>query len=112
MSKYCPTCMGEFTDDQKTCPQHEKPLVSTKPSATELVDFYAAAGIIEAEIIIDLLTDHGILAHEITEGISQLPVSSDTQFIISVIKGSLVEARKILTDARADGVISENGSFL
>ncbi len=113
MSKYCPTCLGEFTDQITTCPVDKVPLTSKKPAAVEeLVDVYAASDIIEAELILEILDEHGVFAVELSEGISQIPVVSDDQFIISVKKENLKMAKKIIEDARADGAISDNGSFL
>ena len=113
MPKYCPTCLGEFTDQMSTCPVDKLPLTLKKPAVVEeLVDIYAASDIIEAELILEILDEQGVFAVEPSEGISQIPVASDNQFIISVKKENLKTAKKIIEDARADGAISDNGNFL
>lgn len=114
MTKYCPICESEFTDYIDTCPADKTPLSSEPPtSKTDFyVDIYAAADEIEAERIISLLTDVGISARESVTGLSQIPVVSDTRFILSVRRSNLAEARKLIEQARQDLVISETGTFL
>lgn len=113
MSRYCPTCFCEYTDDVKTCPEDGQVLLRKKPKPPEpLVDLYAAYGILEAERVADLLEEKGILAHETTDGISQMPVENAMSFIICVKKEDIKAAKEIIEQLRSDGVISKNGTFL
>lgn len=113
MPKYCSICLGEYKDRVEYCPKDNAKLTNKKPKAYErLVDIYAASDEIEAERIITFLRDEGIVTTESVAGISQLPVASDTRFIIAVLKDDLAQAKKLLNEARQDGIISENGTFL
>lgn len=113
MPKYCPICFGEFKEQMTVCPKDKANLVDAKPVEIErLLDIYAASNEIEAERIIAILEDEGIFATESQTGISQLPVSSDTRYIIAVFKENAMAAKKHLEQARKDQVISENGGFI
>lgn len=112
MPRFCPSCFSEFTDEYTICPQDEQILVVKKPEVEALVDLYAAVDILDAERIVELFLDEGILAHEITEGISQMPVSNEIRFIISVKKDAFPKAKILIEQAQVDGVISKDGSFL
>lgn len=114
MSKYCPVCQGEFKKGIKICPIDHVELL-TKPVKDEtemLVDIYAAENEIEGERIRAFLADDGIMAHDSMTGIAQLPVLSDTRYIIAVLKSDEERARKIVERARKDKVITSNGTFL
>ena len=112
MPKYCPVCIGEYQDTVKECPKDKSMLVTKKPVSYErLVSFYLANDEVEAEHIIALLNDEGIMASESVTGISQLPVASDKQIIIAVIRDEVKRASQLIEQARRDGIISQNGSF-
>lgn len=114
MTKYCPICESEFTDYMDICPADNQPLSSEQPSKNidYFVDLYAAADEIEAERIISFLTDAGISARESVTGLSQIPVVSDTRFILSVRRTNLTEARQLIEQAQKDLIISQTGTFL
>lgn len=113
MPKYCSKCESEFTDDVKTCPTCKQALVTkAPPEDAYFVDIYAAADEIEAERITAFLASIGIRARESISGLSQMPVVSDTRFIISVQQTMLKKAQDAILQARHDQVISEDGSFL
>ena len=113
MPKYCPVCLGEFKDSVIMCPKDQTSLVTDKPAAIEkLVDIYAASDEIEAERIIVFLREEGLLARQYRSGISQLPSVSDDRHIVSVLKDNRSQARGLIEQARSDGVISNNGTFL
>lgn len=114
MSKYCPICEGEFKKGIKVCPvDHiqllDKPVVE---STNYFIDIYAAENEFEGERIRAFLTDKGISSQETQEGIAQMPVASDSQFIIAVPKSDAEKARRLIEEARLDQVITSNGSFL
>jgi hypothetical protein len=112
MPKYCPVCLGEYQDNIKECPKDKSLLLIKKPSSYErLVNCYLASNEIEAEHIISLLNDEGIVARVSTTGISQVPVASEQQFVIAVIKEEIKRAKLLIEQARRDGIISQNGSF-
>jgi hypothetical protein len=111
--KYCPICLSEFKAGISDCPKDKVPLVSQKPKEFErLMDIYAASDEIEAERIIVFLRDNDMIAKETRTGISQMPVASDTRFLISVLKETVDKAKRLIEKARNDGVISRNGNFL
>jgi hypothetical protein len=84
-----------------------------KPKEIErFVDIYAASNEIEAERIIAFLHDQKIASNYAKAGISQLPVASDTAFIISVAKAQAKSAKTLIKRAREDNVISDDGNFL
>ena len=114
MPKYCPRCESEFTDDMKNCPADKRTLVDHISLLKNdfFVDIYAAADEIEAERITSYLASIGIRSREALSGISQLPVVSDTRFIISVQQSMRDKALDALKQARQDTIISQNGSFL
>lgn len=112
MSHYCPKCLAEYRDDIPTCPRDKSRLTKTKPASYErLVDFYAASDEMEAEHLISLLAEENIIARESPTGISQLPVASDTHFVIAVLREDLARAKAFVEQARRDEVISAKGSF-
>jgi hypothetical protein len=53
-----------------------------------------------------------MLARESHSGISQLPVASDTRFVIAVLEEDMMAAKKLVEQAKQDGIISSKGSFL
>lgn len=113
MPHYCPVCLGEYKVQIVKCPKDATLLINKKPPAFDrLVDIYAASDEIESERIVLFLRDKGFVARESISGISQMPVVSDTRFIISVLKEDRKEARAVLEQARNDKVISRNGNFL
>lgn len=112
MSRYCPVCFGEFKDAVKTCPKDNVELTDKKPSEVDrLVDIYAASNEIEAERIVAFLRDAQIDAVLLRAGISQLPMANES-FTIAVKKLDITEAKNLITEAREDNVISQNGRLL
>lgn len=113
MSKYCPVCFSEFKEAVKTCPKDHVELLHSKPTEIErFVDIFAASNEIEAERVVAFLHDAKIAGKYAKSGISQMPVVSDTAFIISVAKEHAKKAKTLIESARKDGVISDNGNFL
>ena len=114
MAKFCPKCCDEFKDNVDICPV-DKVKLKEKPCKDEeviFVDIYAAKDEIEAERITAFLKKDGVVARELSEGISQLPVSSDIRYVLAVAKSDALKARRIIENARNDGVISDDGNFL
>lgn len=113
MPKYCPACLGEFETTITVCPKDQVALTTKKPpSFHQLIDIYTASDEIEAERLVTFLQSEGIVVHESTSGISQLPVVSDTRIYITVLKEMAKKAKALIEQARKDGVISTNGTFL
>jgi hypothetical protein len=113
MSKYCPVCFSEFQEALKTCPNDNVELLHNKRKEIErFVDIYAASNEIEAERIIAFLHDAKIDSKYAKSGISQMPVVSDTAFVVFVAKEHVKKAKALIEHARDDGVISDNGNFI
>jgi hypothetical protein len=113
MPKYCPTCLGEFKDTVKTCPKDQAVLSDKKLAVSDrLIDVYVASDEMEAERIMALLEEEGILATESSSGISQLPTIGDSRFIIAVQRGSIKQSKSVIEQARHDGVVSLKGVFI
>lgn len=112
MSKYCPSCKGEFQDTIQQCPKDKVPLLNNLSPDELWVDFYLAENQIEAERIVTILRAAGIKAKEADSGIAQFPTKSDNRYVVLVPKSKYFEAREIIDDARHDDVISAHGSFL
>lgn len=113
MPKYCPTCLGEFKDTVKMCPSDGAALSDKRlPTSERYIDVYAASDALEAERIITVLEEEGIVAHESSSGVSQIPSLGDNRFIIAVLRGSIKQSKAVIEQARQDGVISANGIFL
>ncbi len=112
MPKFCPACMGEFRDDVEKCPNDGSKLLKKAPEPFgRLVDLYVASDAVEMEHIFSLLKAEGLRAAESVAGLSQMPSSSDTRFVIAVLEEDLKQAKAFIEQARSDGVISKKGSF-
>lgn len=114
MVKYCPVCECEFDDDVLVCYKDKSALKKEKPQYKDLVfiDVYAVGTNIEAQKIILYLKEHNILAVENSLSISQLPVFTDMDYIVSVEQNRLKEAIALIKKAQQDGIISEYGDFM
>lgn len=113
MSKYCHTCLGEFKNSLTNCPNDHALLSDKKPVSFEkLVDLYAASNEIEAERIVTFLRDKGLMARISRPGISQMPVVSDTHYLVSVLSDDVKAARDLIERAIEDGVLLSGGFFL
>jgi hypothetical protein len=113
MAKYCPKCCDEFKNNLDVCPVDKVKLMNKpcKKDGEVYVDIYAAKGEIEAERIIAFLADDNIVPRELPEGMAQLP-ASDIRYVLTVLEQDAKRARRLIEDARKDGVISKDGDFL
>ena len=115
MTKYCPTCESEYQDELVKCPEDGEELTSQpvkKDQQQVYVDIFAIANQVEASLLVGILKDQGISAKLLSENISQYPTLSDSHYIVAVSKANRSKAVKVITDARNDEVISQNGVFL
>lgn len=114
MPKYCHTCFCEFRKHVEICPKDKTKLSIDKPKISKIifVDIFAVSNQIEAERTVFLLQENGIEAREHKFGISQLPVISDTDYVVCVKKDQINEAREIIKQAQKDQIISEYGKFV
>ena len=114
MVKYCPVCECEFDEEMLVCHKDKVALKKEKPKTQDLIlsEIYAVRTNIEAKKIILDLQDHNILAQENSLSISQLPVFTDMDYIISVESSQVQEAIALIKKAQQDGVISEYGDFM
>lgn len=114
MGKYCPICQGEFKKGIKKCPVDHIELLNRPVVEKEniYIDIYVAENLVEGERIRAFLADAGINSQESQTGIAQIPVASDTRFIIAVPQSHERKARKLIEQARHDLIITLNGSFI
>ena len=78
----------------------------------EFVDVYAAASRMEADRLVSLLGDDGIKGHTSETQVAGFPSDSGHRFVISVERPHAPNATALITQAREDGVITEDGSVL
>lgn len=82
------------------------------PKRKEMVDLYAAASEIEAEVIVGLLSDEGLGVRLFRPQISQFPTLTDNQFIVAITPDHKESATELLKQARDDSIISDLGAFI
>lgn len=114
MVKYCPVCEAEFEDAVPVCPKDKMALLKRpiKDKTLKFISIYAAKDLVELERVVGILAENGILAEDLNEGVSQLPVASDTRFVIAVSEENIKMAKEKIQQAIADRMISTSGSFL
>ena len=79
-----------------------------------LVDFYATYNFAEAEILIDVLEDHGIHCYTRKMDMPGLPTEAGDEGEIRIVvqDNRLDEARQLLEEAIAEGPTPDDGQFL
>ena len=114
MSKYCPVCESEFEDEILICRKDKVALKKEKPLPNSLIfiDIFAVPTDIEAKKIIFYLQENGIKALENSLSISQLPVFTDMDYVVSVEKSQVEEAINLIKKAQKEHTISKDGDFI
>ena len=76
----------------------------------DLIELYAAATQMEAERLVMMLGEDGVEAIARATTISSFPTAG--QHLVLVRQSDTDKARKTITDARNEGVVSQNGELL
>jgi hypothetical protein len=115
---FCPQCRAEFRPGVSTCSDDGTALVARLPdddlTAATLVEIYAAYRELEAERIRSLLEDEGIACYTRSLRRAAFPTAagSEAPARVAVPQPQVDKAVALITQARADGVLSDEGSFV
>ncbi len=115
---FCPECQYEFRDGVKTCPECKVDLLdrleSRTPSDQEYTEVYMVSNRMEADVISAMLDEGGIAF--LIRDLRLFPVLPDfgrrARLRVAVQADKEAEARKLLTEAREDGALTDQGRFL
>jgi len=116
---FCPDCQYEYREGVKTCPECKVDLVDAptdKPAPTDLeyAEVYMVSNRMEADVIAALLEENGIAF--LIRDLRVFPVLPDfgrrARLRVAVDAAAEEEARKLLTEAREDGALTDDGRFL
>ena len=114
---FCPTCRAEYKSGVTSCADDSTALVDRlqdDPSLTTLTEIYASYLDIEAERLRSLLEDEGIACYLRSLRRAAFPtgVGSEAPVRVAVPVDQAQAARALIEQARADAIISEDGSFV
>jgi len=112
---FCPECRSEYVAGHDSCTDCKVPLVDELPTKPEyeLVEVYAAADLMEAQLLVSTLTDNEIAASVVDRRDTAFPTPTKAGRIrIAVPEGTEDQARELIDGARKDGVVGEGGSLL
>jgi len=115
---FCPKCKYEYREGVKTCPECKVDLTA-KPDnlATVQDDFteiYMVSNRMEAEVIQGLFEENGV--EFLVRDLRMFPVLPDfgrrVRLRIAVPGDQEARARQLLEEARSDGALTEQGTFI
>lgn len=115
---YCPKCNFEYRDTVKACPECKEELVAQPPegklAGEDFVELYTVSNRMEAEIIRGLFEENQVPL--LLRDMRVFPVLPDfgrrAELRIAVPAAHLQQARQLIEEARQDGALTEQGSFL
>jgi len=114
---FCPQCLYEYRTEVKACPECKVDLVEEleeKVSTEDYIEIYMVSNRMEAHVVQTLLQESGI--EFLVRDIRMFPVLPDfgrrARLRIAVPRNKEEKARKILQEARSDGALTVQGTFL
>lgn len=113
---YCPQCKYEYKAGVKTCPECKQDLVDEAPveSDESYTEIYMVSNRMEADVIKSLFDESGV--DLLVRDLRSFPVLPDfgrrARLRIAVPDDQVEKARKLLEEARSDGALTGQGSFL
>ena len=115
---FCPKCKYEYRSGVKTCPECKVDLTDKPDNMTTIQDdfteIYMVSNRMEAEVIQSLFDENGI--DLLIRDLRVFPVLPDfgrrAKLRIAVPTDQEAQARKLLEEARADGALTEQGTFI
>lgn len=117
---YCPTCRATYTDEDYLCPDCREPLApGARPSASQgrrlvLVELYRCWDTLEANLLVGVLAEQGIVARVRSMGVAGYPltIAPFAEQRVAVDADLVSEARRAILRAIADRVVSSDGGWL
>lgn len=117
---FCPACAYEYREGVKTCPECKVDLIGNLPRKPPTFDgdmdeIYMVPNRMEADLISSLLREHGI--EHLIRDMRVFPVMPDpglqrARLRVAVQSDRSDEARRLITEAREDGAVTDQGRFL
>jgi hypothetical protein len=115
---FCPTCKYEYREGVKTCPECKVDLEAQPDNLTtvqgDFVEVYMVSNRMEAEVIQGLFEENEV--ELLVRDLRMFPVLPDfgrrARLRLAVPKDQEAQARKLLEEARSDGALTQQGSFL
>lgn len=113
---YCPQCKYEYKAGVKTCPECKQDLVDETPVDNDesYTEIYMVSNRMEADVVAGLFEENGI--DLLVRDLRSFPVLPDfgrrARLRIAVPDDQVERARKLLDEARSDGALTGQGSFL
>jgi hypothetical protein len=117
---YCPSCTATYADEDYLCPDCRQPLAAgARPRASRgrrvgLVELYRCWSPLEANLLVGLLAERGIVARVRAMGIAGYPmtIAPFAEQRIAVDAALVNEARRAILRAVTDRVVSSDGGWL
>ncbi|MFH1811700.1 MAG: DUF2007 domain-containing protein [Pseudomonadota bacterium] len=115
---YCPQCRTEYREGVTHCSDDGSALVPGLPddklTGAVLQEIYAAYHELEAERIRSLLEDVGIacFTRNLRRAAFPTGAGSEATFLVAVPQADAERAIALVQQARTDGVLSDEGSFV
>ena len=116
---FCPDCHYEFRDGVKTCPECKVDLTAEPesehiPLNLNFEEIYMVSNRMEAEVISSLLNENEVI--HLIRDLRVFPVLPDfgrrARLRVAVQSEKLDLAKRLLHEAREDGVLTDQGRFL
>lgn len=116
---FCPNCHFEYRSEVKTCPECKVDLVDQLGENSQIDDedfteVYMVSNRMEADVISGLMKENNIPV--LIRDLRVFPVLPDfgrrARLRVAVPSAQAQEAKKLLKDAKEDGVLDEQGRFL
>lgn len=116
---FCPRCHFEYRKEVKTCPECKVDLVDHLDvdhslEEVEFVEIYMVSNRMEADVISGLMKENEIPV--LIRDLRVFPVLPDfgrrARLRVAVASDKEQQARKLIEEAKEDGVLDEQGRFL